>query len=438
MPALDNFFLIALPYLAVVICLVGSFYRIKTRPMTYSALSSQFLESKGLMWGSLPWHIGIITIIAAHFIAFLVPGFWQALLSNQTVLLFVEAAGLGLSLLCLFGLAALLLRRFTSEKVQSVTSQMDLVVLVVLLLQVALGAHMAASLSWGSLWCVGTTVPYLWSLLSFTPDLSLVQDLPLAAKAHIVLAWVLILLVPFSRLIHMFAVPLEYIGRPWQNVVWVSDRRKEAAPQAFVEGEARRYFVKGGLAAVFGLSLLSVGVFDKIFRFFFGPRLTAHPETELMTTRLSRLEATSSQRKLELERQENDYILVGSLAELSSEKGKYFIDYSMMPALAFKTAEGLPLLISAKCTHLGCTVGADAVDGKILCPCHISYFSIDTGMPNADSPAKTPLPHLGWVVMDTRGNQLASFSGNGAVKGTISEAQRTSARVYIAKAHQIG
>ncbi len=71
MPALDNFFLIALPYLAVVICLVGSFYRIKTRPMTYSALSSQFLESKGLMWGSLPWHIGIITIIAAHFIAFL-------------------------------------------------------------------------------------------------------------------------------------------------------------------------------------------------------------------------------------------------------------------------------------------------------------------------------------------------------------------------------
>ncbi|HNA73478.1 MAG TPA: respiratory nitrate reductase subunit gamma, partial [Candidatus Obscuribacter sp.] len=272
----------------------------------------------------------------------------------------------------------------------------------------------------------------------FTPDLSLVQDLPLAAKAHIVLAWVLILLVPFSRLIHMFAVPLEYIGRPWQNVVWVSDRRKEAAPQAFVEGEARRYFVKGGLAAVFGLSLLSVGVFDKIFRFFFGPRLTAHQETELMTTRLSRLEATSSQRKLELERQENDYILVGSLAELSSEKGKYFIDYSMMPALAFKTAEGLPLLISAKCTHLGCTVGADAVDGKILCPCHISYFSIDTGMPNADSPAKTPLPHLGWVVMDTRGNQLASFSGNGAVKGTISEAQRTSARVYIAKAHQIG
>jgi len=44
---------------------------------------------------------------------------------------------------------------------------------------------------------------------------------------------------------------------------------------------------------------------------------------------------------------------------------------------------------SAVCTHQGCAV-AEVTDGEIVCNCHGSHFSIDTGEPVA-GPAKAPL-----------------------------------------------
>ncbi len=431
---IDSLLFIALPYLAIFVGVFGSIYRMRTAPMTYSSLSSQFLESKGLMWGSLPWHIGITVILLAHVIAFLAPGFWQSLVSHQAVLAAVESIGLGLSILCLLGLIILGLRRLTSAKLQAVTSVMDLVVILLLLLQVGLGAAIAVHCKWGSAWCSGTTTPYLWSLVTFQPDVSHVSDLPLLVKAHIVGAWLFILVIPFSRLVHMFAVPVEYLFRPPQNVVWTNPRKFNADNQHFVKEEARRHFLRAFAGIAFGGFLLSIGTFRNVFAFFFGPRLGRKEETELMELRLSRLESTVGQRKLELERQASNYILVGKLAELSPANGKYFIDFKMQPAIAFKGKDELPLLISAKCTHLGCTVG-NQVDqqGRILCPCHVSYFDIVSGEPNAEAPAKAPLPHLGWVIMDERGKVLARREAGGKTSGEVQPELRATARVYISK-----
>ncbi|MBK9769771.1 MAG: Rieske (2Fe-2S) protein [Candidatus Obscuribacter sp.] len=153
-----------------------------------------------------------------------------------------------------------------------------------------------------------------------------------------------------------------------------------------------------------------------------------------METRLHRLESTADQRKLELQRQASNYILICNLTELNAENGKYFIDYKMQPGIAFMGEDGLPLLISAKCTHLGCTVGnkVDA-NGKILCPCHVSFFDIKTGQPDPGAPAKEPLAHLGWVLMDERGKVLAQRDNSGTTTGTITSQTQTTARVYIAK-----
>lgn len=430
----DSLLFVVLPYLALCSGIFGSIYRIRKAPLTYSALSSQFLESKGLKWGSLPWHIGITIILLAHVVAFLVPGFWQLMVSQQRVLLAVESIGLGLSFLCLIGLLVLTIRRLTSSKLQAVTSAMDLVVICLLLLQVGLGAAIAVHCKWGSAWCSGTTTPYVWSIISFQPDTSYISDLPILVKAHIVVAWLFILVIPFSRLIHMFAVPLEYLFRPPQNVVWTNPRKWESESQTFVKEEARRHFLRAFAGIVFGGLLLSVGTFRNVFLFFFGPRLGRKEETELMELRLARLESTVSQRKLELERQSSNYIKVGKLSDLNEETGKYFIDYRMQPAIAFRGKDGLPLLISAKCTHLGCTVGNKVdTEGRILCPCHVSYFNIQTGEPNAEAPAKAPLPHLSWVLMDEKGTILVSRDGTGKTKGSLSDASKDTIAVYIEK-----
>jgi nitrite reductase/ring-hydroxylating ferredoxin subunit len=125
---------------------------------------------------------------------------------------------------------------------------------------------------------------------------------------------------------------------------------------------------------------------------------------------------------------------VALYSDLASEEGKYFIDFDMNPAMAFVQANGLPLVLSAKCTHLGCTVG-NRVDaqGRVLCPCHISYFDIKTGTPNAGAPATQPLPRLGWILKNPQDEIVASASTSGAPKGVTDPAALQGCKLYVAR-----
>lgn len=434
---IDSFLFVGLPYMAIAACILGTVYRLRSESFTQSALSSQFLESRQLVWGSLPWHLGISLILLAHLAALTFPGVWRAFMQNQMNLYATETVGVALAVLAIAGLTVLIVRRVTSARIQAVTSAMDLVILTLLLVQIILGLLTALLYRWGAMWSTASAVPYVWSLITLQPDAACVTALPPVVKGHIVLAWLIVLLIPFSRLVHIFALPLDYLFRAPQKVVWTSPRRVEGAVERVEREAARRYFLKGAAGVIVGGTLFSVGAADKMFRFFFGPRLPEKEETKLMAMRLKRLEKTVEQKKYELERQQNEYIFVARLSELSETRGKYFIDYEMRPALAFKDSDGLPLLISAKCTHLGCTVGAERdSQGKLLCPCHVSYFDIRTGMPNPDSPAKAPLAHIGWVLMDQDGKMVASKHPNGKLTGSPEAGKLDTYSVFIAKYHE--
>jgi nitrite reductase/ring-hydroxylating ferredoxin subunit len=119
---------------------------------------------------------------------------------------------------------------------------------------------------------------------------------------------------------------------------------------------------------------------------------------------------------------------------LAETKGKYFTDYAMAPGFAFKGKDGQPIVLSAKCTHLGCTVGSE-VDGqgRVLCPCHISYFSIATGQPNDGAPAKLPLPPIGWALMDEAGKEVAARRPGQPLQGKVDAELFKKCGLYITK-----
>ena len=57
--------------------------------------------------------------------------------------------------------------------------------------------------------------------------------LPLAVSAgfiqfHMVNGFILILLFPFTRLVHIFTAPLSYLWRPYQLVIWNRPRQTRA------------------------------------------------------------------------------------------------------------------------------------------------------------------------------------------------------------------
>ena len=81
MNAFNNIFFIALPYAALLMFLVGTIYRYKATKFKFSTLSSQFLETRKLFWGSVPFHWGILFLFFGHLTAFLFPRY--ILLWNQ-------------------------------------------------------------------------------------------------------------------------------------------------------------------------------------------------------------------------------------------------------------------------------------------------------------------------------------------------------------------
>jgi nitrate reductase gamma subunit len=431
----ENLILLGLPYAAILLFIGGIVWRTTRARFSVSSLSSQFLESRWIPWGTVPFHLGIIVLFFAHLIPVIAPGPWQSLVSNRTALLTVEAIGIGAAILCIVGILVLFGRRVTSPSVQSTTTVMDLVVLGILLAQIAVGLGVAVLHRWGAVWSVGTTTPYLWSLVTLRPDPTLVAGMPALMKLHLAGAWIVLALVPFTRLVHMFYIPFQYLRRPPQKVVWANPRRQVALEEeGHREVESRRLLLQGAIGLGAAGVLLSIGVFGKLFNFFRGTEMTVAEETDQLETRLRRLEMTAEQRALQLERMRSAYIRVARLGDLQQNTGAYFIDYHMRPALAFRGADGLPHLISAKCTHLACTVAKDVnSEGRILCPCHVSWFELSTGAPTAGSPAKAPLPILGWVLREPTGQIVASRAPDGTMEGEPSPEMMDNYEVFISR-----
>lgn len=223
-----------LPYAAMLLFFLGTIYRYRAQTFTYSSLSSQFLENRQHFWAVVPFHYGILTVLAGHLVAFLIPGEVLAWNSRPLRLYVLEASALAFGILTLVGLAAILARRLTEPRVQAVTTPADWVLYALLLVQVGSGVYLAVFHPWGSSWFAATMAPYLWSLVRLAPDVSYLVALPFAVKLHVANAWLIVGFFPFTRLVHVLVAPNPYLWRRTQVVRWyrrpaASRSREEAA-----------------------------------------------------------------------------------------------------------------------------------------------------------------------------------------------------------------
>ena len=217
---LETFLFGVFPYVALAIMIVGLIWRYRTNQFSYSSVSSQFLENRQLFWGSVPWHYGIILVLLAHLVGVVFPDGVKAVNGAPVRLYILEGTALALSLSLLVGLIVLMLRRVIAPNVRVTTSVIDVVLLVVLLAQVVTGILTAVFYRWGSAWFIQTATPYFWSLFTLSPKVEYMTALPLLSKLHAINAFILVALFPYTRLVHMLSVPLAYLWRPYQIVMW--------------------------------------------------------------------------------------------------------------------------------------------------------------------------------------------------------------------------
>jgi nitrate reductase gamma subunit len=188
----DVVLFIVFPYVAVFLAVFGSLARYFVDRFSYSSLSSQMIEKRSLFWGSIPWHYGVIPLLLIHLAGFTIPRVMVILHGTLNLLYISELGGKVMTIMSLFGILILLYRRLTNAGMRLLTSPMDWVVLVLLLVQIVLGFWTTIFYRWGAAWFLHTATPWVASLATFQPEIKTITVLPLVPKLHFLNATLLI------------------------------------------------------------------------------------------------------------------------------------------------------------------------------------------------------------------------------------------------------
>jgi nitrate reductase gamma subunit len=232
----DILFFIVLPYLSLASLFAGSVYRYHFHGFQVSSLSSQFLESRQLYFGSRPFHWGLLILFAGHLIAFLIPRavlVWNELPLRLYIL---EITAFSFGLISLAGLVFLIRRRMQVARLKAVTTRMDVFVYILLFLQLGSGLWTAFFYRWGSSWFALVLTPYLRSVFTLSPDISAITALPFMIKLHIISAYVMIGMIPYTRFMHFLVYPFAYLWRNYQLVIWNRDQKESYYERNTQEG----------------------------------------------------------------------------------------------------------------------------------------------------------------------------------------------------------
>ena len=219
---MDFFLFQIFPYIAIACCTLGCLLRFDRDPYTWRSKSSQLFRRKQLIWGSILFHVGILTILGGHFVGLLTPiAVFDALgiPHGAKQVLAISAGGIA-GLLCFAGLCLLIHRRLFDARVRANSSKADILVLFLLMGQLLLG-----------LFTIRVSMDHLdghemvkfmeWAqhIVTFRGGAyQYIEDVDFVFKAHITLGLSILALFPFTRLVHALSAPIGFIARPYQIV----------------------------------------------------------------------------------------------------------------------------------------------------------------------------------------------------------------------------
>ena len=208
----------ALPYIAFALLVAGLVWRYRYDKYGWTTRSSQVYESRLLNIASPAFHYGILFVLAGHLVGLFVPTSWTTAVGvgEHTYHLFSLYGGTFAGALTVAGLALLLYRRRTRAPVLRATTANDKVMYLFLVAAIVLGMTAKLTHASGDGYDYRRTIaPWARSLFTLQPRTALMTDVPVLYQVHAVIGMILIALVPYTRLVHMFSAPLPYLFRPY-------------------------------------------------------------------------------------------------------------------------------------------------------------------------------------------------------------------------------
>jgi nitrate reductase gamma subunit len=221
MNGLDQVLFQIYPYVALAVLLIGSWARFDRSMYTWRTGSSQLLSDRGMRLGSNLFHVGVLAILGGHVVGLLTPhSVYSLVLSAPQKQLLAMAVGGIFGAVCFVGIGILLVRRLANPRVRATGTFGDTMVLVLLFVQLALGMysitvsrqHMDGSV----MIALGEWAQHIVTFRSGAA--SFIAGVPWVYRAHVLLGMTLFLIAPFTRLVHVWSIPVSYLWRPYQVV----------------------------------------------------------------------------------------------------------------------------------------------------------------------------------------------------------------------------
>ena len=238
---LDHLLFGLFPYVALVVFLAGSLLRFDRDQYTWKSDSSQLLRTGSLRWGSNLFHIGVLFLFFGHTFGMLTPHFvYEHFISAGNKQLMAMVTGGIAGLLAFVGISILLHRRLSDARIRATSKTSDIVLLILLWLQLALGL---ATIPLSAQHLDGSMMMKLaeWGqrVVTFrSGGVELLAEAGWIFKAHMFLGMSIFLIFPFTRLVHVWSGfgTLAYVLRPYQVV----RARRLNLPAGHLQSQDRR------------------------------------------------------------------------------------------------------------------------------------------------------------------------------------------------------
>jgi nitrate reductase gamma subunit len=223
MTYLDNLLFGYYPYICLSIFLLGSLMRFDRDQYTWKSDSSQLLRAGQLRWGSNLFHVGVLFLLGGHTFGMLTPHFlYEPFMSAGSKQIMAMVSGGAFGILGFIGVSMLLQRRLGDERIRVNSKTSDIVLLVLLWLQLALGLATiplsAQHLDGSMMMKLADWAQHIATFQAGAPQL--LNDASWVFKLHMFLGMSIFLIFPFTRLVHVWSGfgTLAYLVRPYQLV----------------------------------------------------------------------------------------------------------------------------------------------------------------------------------------------------------------------------
>ena len=219
---INQFFFGIYPYIAITVFFFGSLFRYDRDQYTWKASSSQLLSKKDMRLGSNLFHIGIIALFFGHLFGLLTPHWaYHFMMDAGTKQMVAMTAGGIFGVICLIGMILLIRRRMLDARIKATSQASDLPILLLLFVQLVLGLltipFSAQHMDGSSMLALASWAQHI---VTFQGDAaSFVVGEALIFKVHLFLGLTIFLLFPFTRLVHVWSVPIQYLTRTGYQIV---------------------------------------------------------------------------------------------------------------------------------------------------------------------------------------------------------------------------